>query len=267
MALGVQVVFRAEDDRILAPTDEARRAWSRTIREVGRRHGLFGYGLADTHGHAGLLCESVSSFVHDARVALSARLDLHLVAPSRSPIRDTWHAYNVLRYMHRQAPHHGVATDPFREGTSLPDLLGMRPSGLWLAERVRAALPRVTRTALLEHWGISEISPEFKLALLPESGAAAIGTRLTGRSQAVVAARRACVRVGLEAGVTVQQIAEALDLAERTVRDLRAASPDPRMVAAVRLQMGVRVAIAPVDEPIFVAERPPWRPDPQPAGA
>lgn len=72
MPLGYQVVFRAEGDRVLAPDDGRRRAWASALLEHGRPHGLFGFGLGDTHGHAVLACSrgAVSGFVHDLRLSL-----------------------------------------------------------------------------------------------------------------------------------------------------------------------------------------------------
>ncbi|MES2638366.1 MAG: hypothetical protein V4850_02760 [Myxococcota bacterium] len=252
--LGYQVVFRAEADRILAPDVASRRVFARVVARIGRPHGLFGFGLADTHGHCALACDlaRVNRFVHDARLALSHHLRLPMVAPAVHPIRDTWHAESVLAYVHRQDEHHGVGTDPLREGTSLPDLCGLRPSGLWLADTVRALLPRVRRADLLAQWGLVALDEAEHLELLAEAGAAAIGApALSGRADDTVAARRACVHA-TDAGPNA--LAEALGIAARTVRHLRGQAPDPRLVRAVRLQMGLRAAIGPPGEAAFVGE-------------
>ncbi len=260
MPLGYQVVFRAEDDRILAPDVARRRAWSRALLDHGRPHGLFGFGLGDTHGHAVLACERpvVSRFIHDLRLSLRSRLDVSLVAPSVWPISDTWHAESALGYVHRQDVHHGVGADPFREGTSLPDLLGLRPRGLWLAERVRTLLPRVKRADLLAHWGIQGLEPSFSLEHLADAAAAAVAvSRLEGRQIEVVEARRACVAAA-PAEVTASTLAGALGVATRTIRDCRAAPVHPVLVRAVRLQVGLRLRVAPAEKGSFVSDVPPW---------
>ncbi len=256
MPLGYQVVFRAEDDRILAPDVGRRRAWSRALLEHGGPHGLFGFGLGDTHGHAVLACErpAVSRFIHDLRSSLRSRLGVRLVDPSVRSIDDTWHAENALGYVHRQDVHHGVGADPFREGTSLPDLLGLRPRGLWLAERVRALLPRVKRTDLLAHWGIEGLEPAFCLRQLADAGAAAIAvSRLGGRGADVVQARRACVAAAPR-DLSAADLAAALGVATRTVRHCRGEPADPTLVRAVRLQMGLRALVAPPEQGTFVRD-------------
>lgn len=259
MPLGYQVVFRAEDDRILAPDVARRRAWSRALLDHGRPHGLFGFGLGDTHGHAVLACErpAVSRFIHDLRLSLRSRLDLRLVDPSVRPIDDTWHAEKALGYVHRQDVHHRVGADPFREGTSLPDLLGLRPPGLWLADRVRALLPRVKRVDLLAHWGIDALDPAFCLGQLADAGAAAIAvSRLMGRGIDVVEARRACVAAA-PSDVSTADLAAALGVATRTIRDCRGAPVDAGLVRAVRLQMGLRTVVVSAEEGSFVRDASP----------
>ena len=241
--VGFQVVLRAVDDRILATTVAARRAFADVVRRIGRRRGLYGFGLADTHGHATLICDApaLGRFVHDVRLSLASALELPIAEADVHNIRDTWHAESLLRYVHRQDVEHGVNLDPLREGTSLPDLLGLRPSGLWMADRVRVVVPRVRRENLLEHWGLSALEDHFDLDTLADSGAAAIGRAdLRGNAAEAVAARIACVHSG---SATTAELADALSITTRSVRALRLLEPDPKLVRAVRLQMGLRAAI------------------------
>ena len=157
--------------------------------------------------------------------------------------RDTWHAEKVLAYVHRQDQHHGVGLDPLREGTTLPALFGLRVDGRWLAERVRALLPRVNRRDLLEQWGIQRLDEAEALHHLSEAAAAAVGLpSLTGRQTIVVAARRAAVHACR--GPATEAVAAALGLTSRAVRKLRAQPPNSELVRAIRLQMGLR-AVAP----------------------
>lgn len=254
MPIGFQVVFRATEDQVLAPTPGDRMNVVGTLLRVGRDKGIFGVGVADGHAHAALVCTPVQlgRFVHDARLALSAALELPMAAPSTRPIRDVWHAENVLGYVHRQDTHHGVGRDTYRDGTTLPDLLGLRVGNGWISERVRTLLPRVTRADLLAHWGLESLEEGFDLGRLAEAGAAAAGVAsFRTRSKQVVAARRACVAVA--AGHDADVVARALGLSPRTVRRLRADEPPAAMVRAVRLQLGLRLGVAPpaVD---FVAE-------------
>jgi hypothetical protein len=241
--VGFQVVLRAVDDRILAPTVAARRAFAGVVRRIGRPRGLYGFGLADTHGHAVLICDApaLGRFVHDVRLSLTSTLELPIAEADVRKIRDTWHAESLVRYVHRQDVEHGANLDPLREGTSLPDLLGLRPSGLWMADRLRVVAPRVGRVHLLEHWGISKLEEAFDLDALADSGAAAIGRGdLRGNTPDAVAARIACVHAGT---ATTAELADALSITTRSVRELRLLAPDPKLVRAVRLQMGLRAAI------------------------
>lgn len=262
--LGYHVVFRAADDRILAPTVAARRAFAGVMARIGRPHGLFGFGLADTHGHGGLVRDEdatedaaiadakalrrLNRFIHDTRLALGHCLKLRMLAPTVRPIRDTWHAESVLGYMHRQDEHHDVHMDPLREGTSLHDLCGLRPSGLWLADRVRTLLPRLQLADFLQHWRLAELVEADHLESLAAAGAASIGVgALSGRTEEHVAARRACVHATIaESGL----VGEALGISQRQVRHLRTQAPNPDLVRAIRLQMGLRAGV-PVQEKGF----------------
>jgi hypothetical protein len=110
-----------------------------------------------------------------------------------------------------------------------------------MADRLRVVAPRVGRVHLLEHWGISKLEEAFDLDALADSGAAAIGRGdLRGNTPDAVAARIACVHA---CTATTAELADALSITTRSVRELRLLAPDPKLVRAVRLQMGLRAAI------------------------
>lgn len=255
MAIGSQVVLRAVEDRVLATDDATRRRFSEVIRRLGRAHGLYAWGLADSHGHAALLADerSVGRFVHDVRPALGAALGVTLAPAVIHPIRDLWHARSLLRYVHRQDAEHGVCADPRREATSLPDLFGLRPDGLWVAQRIRVELPRVRREELLEHWGLAELEEAFDLSLLGDAAAAVVDrVSLAGRDEALVTVRRAAAHVA--EGESPEAVAATLGISPRSLRRLRAEPPDPAFLRAIRLQLGLRLALAPT-ETLFFRER------------
>ncbi|MBM4369361.1 MAG: hypothetical protein FJ102_24320 [Deltaproteobacteria bacterium] len=248
MSQGFHVVFRAVDDRVLAPDDATRRALAGCLLRVGRTRGLFGLGAADTHAHALLAGNAATAgrFVHDARLSLPVVLGIPMAAASVKPLRDVWHAESALGYVHRQDTHHGVVADPYREATTLPDLLGLRLGHLWTAQRVREVVPRVSRASLLAHWGLDALVEGFDLDLLAEAGAAAAGVAtLVGKSPRVVEVRRACIFAA--AGESPSRVAEALGIATRTLRELRESPAAPLALRAVRLQMGLRLARPRVD--------------------
>jgi len=241
--IGYQVVFRAVGDAVLAPTAEKRRAFTTVVLRVGRPHGLFGFGVADTHGHAGLATLSPGRFVHDAKLALASALGVELVAPAVSEIRDTWHAEAVIGYVHRQDKKHKSDLDPLREGTSLHALLGLQPDGVWIAERVRKLAPRLQRSDLLDQLGARSLAEEVHLDTLADAAAGAVGVAtLEGRSEEAVRARLAAVHAAIEHPAVA--VARALGVTDRAVRKLRAQEPEPAMVRAIRLQMGLRAALA-----------------------
>lgn len=43
------------------------------------------------------------------------------------PVVDQGHLVHTFRYVLDQAHHHGIDDDPWLEGTSLPELVGLRP--------------------------------------------------------------------------------------------------------------------------------------------
>lgn len=245
MPLGFQCIFRAKEDRVLAPDVAARRAFAKTLHSLGQARGMYGFGCGDTHGHTVHACDepTARAFGKYATQALAHLLGYEMKPPTLSPIKDVWHAEELLRYVHEQDEHHGARVDPLREATSLPDLLGLRPSGLWLVTRVRETCPRVVRADLLRQWGVAEFGELVRMDLLAQSGAATIAAAdLRGNTPDVVAARLACVHAA--AGEPVAVIAAALAIDERSVRRHLARAPDAALLRAVRLQMGLRSMVS-----------------------
>lgn len=241
MAIGFQIIFRAEDDQVLAPTLAKRRLLAGILLEIGRARGLFAFGVADTHGHADLFggMDVVGEFVHDLRVTVGWRLRLKLRRPEIWKIRDVWHARSLIDYSHRQSEHHGVDIDPFRECTSIPDLMGLRVIAPWLAERVAANVPRYAGPVCPVSWGKDPFEHTVRLSVVPEAAAAAFGLAdLRGRSPRVVEARTTAVHAA--AGFPLVEIAAALDVSTRTVYALRASDVDPIAVRCVLRQAALR---------------------------
>lgn len=251
--VGCQVVFRAVDDLVLAPSAEKRREFASVMLRVGRPHGLFAFGVADTHGHAALALAAAGRFVHDAKLALARALELELVTPTISVIRDTWHAEKVIAYVHRQDEKHGSNLDPLREGTSLHPLLGLVPDGAWIADRVRKLAPRVQRADLLAQLGVLRLDEALSLPVLADAAAATVGVAtLDGNGADVVRARLAAVHGAAE--IPAREVAAALGVTDRTVRKLREREPEAALVRAVRLQVGLRLALAGKERLDFLGE-------------
>lgn len=248
--LGFHLVLRLEDDRPIAPTIPARRVAARLLLEMGAAAGLFAFDVVDTHLHAGLAAsrEEVGRFCQRAEVALRARLDLDVpfAAPRVRPFEDAWHRQRTLRYILGQALHHGVAGDPFREGSILPDLVGLRRAGPSPVPLVLELFPRVRRADLLTAAGLPPFDELLAPAHLADAAAAAVAVALptlATKAPAAVAARAAAVHAARDLGVP--SLAAALGISERTIRDLAARPTDPGLVRAVRLQMGLRSVVSP----------------------
>lgn len=237
MALGWQIILRAQDNRVLSPTLASRRAWSRIIAQGALGSPLLAHGLADTHGH--LLV--VASRPEAGRLARRLAHRLHLALqpgvpwePARlSPIVDQRHLQHAFFYVLGQQEHHGLDLDPWQEGSALPDLLGLRPAGAWMAANVRAHLPRVQREELLARLGADpwQAGPRF-LPLLAAAAAAAVAVEpLTGASRDERLARIAAVHLARE--VQPQLLAPVLGLGTRQLRRLANDVPTPAMLRAV----------------------------------
>ena len=123
----------------------------------------------------------------------------------------------------------------------MPDLLGLRVLGAYAAAYVRALLPRVNRQQLVSCFGID--APDRPVTTFESpaeaTAAAAALPDLKGRSQEVVEARRAAVHA-VGRGLTAAQIGKTLNICKRTAKRLRKKPSEPRLVRAIRLQLGLR---------------------------
>ncbi|MFZ5477652.1 MAG: hypothetical protein ACOZNI_12820 [Myxococcota bacterium] len=204
---------------------------------------MFAFGAADSHLHVALACgrKQLGRFLQRLLCALRARLgvDVAFDVTRIRPFRDQWHRANDIGYVIRQALHHEIATDPWLEGSALPDILGLRPKGATLRETVLRVSPRLKPEALLLPLvGRRSLAEADEISLLAEATrAAALLPSLEGRDARVVEARRAAVAA---TAASTQAVAAALGISPRAVQHLRAQPHDPRLVTAIRLQMGLR---------------------------
>ena len=245
--IATHLVVRAVDSRVLTPTVGTRRRLARALVRVGDPYRLLAFGAADTHVHILLLgAEQPAAGVHALALALRAAVGLPvpLDRTRTTLVVDQGHLSRTFLYVLGQAAHHGVAFDPFREATSLPELLGLRPGGEGLIRRVRAALPRLGRAHLLDSLGVAALEPDLLLDHVLDAGCAAAGVdRFDGRSARVVAARHAALAL-LAPRIGAAAAAAVLGVDPRSARRARATPADPEWTRAVGLQMGLRSAWA-----------------------
>ncbi len=246
MALASQLILRARDNRVLAPDLVDRRRWSHTLAFAARGRPLLAHGLADTHAHLLLACDRDEAGLHTRHLARTLHLclgpELEWEPVRFSPVRDQAHLASTFGYVLGQLGHHGLdELDPFFEGTALPDLLGLRPSGAWMAGHVRRLLPRVKREELLARFGGDPWACcERRLSTLVQAVAAAAGLPTAqGNEPLRVDARAAGIRLARQ-GHTIREVADALGLSIRTVKRLSAREPSTPMLRAVEGQWAWR---------------------------
>ena len=160
------LMLRLADDRVLTPTTAASRAFARAVLDIGEAGGLLAFRAADTHAHVVLLGDRDAAGQIGRRLEVRLRWALDLPVPF-SPlhirsIASQAHLHNAFRYVLAQDLRHGTGHDPLHEASALPDLLGLRPRGTFLAAEVRAHLPRVQRADLLALLGADlDASPRW----------------------------------------------------------------------------------------------------------
>jgi hypothetical protein len=230
-ALGYHVMIRLDDDRVLTRNTDSRRIAARVFLRHGRRAGLVAFAIADTHAHAVVVCPRAAAgrFAHAVEIALSRQLKLEVCfEPARiKAIRTQRHLYSCFYYVLRQDDHHGLGVDRAREGTSLPDLLGLRVGAGFVRDNVRSLLPRVDVAAFWSMVALDEMRPLDALRAtlglarsepIPPHGLRALAHVLEGdtnRSAALLARSR------------------------RAVQRMRAGKPDPALLAALRARLAI----------------------------
>jgi hypothetical protein len=259
--LGHHLVLRLSDGRVLAPSAAERRCLTATIAGVGRRFGVIAWDGIDEHEHVIALVPRAQAGELARRTEHALRFRLsHGVpfAPARiTPIRDQGHLQASLGYLARQQTRHRATTDPRREQSSLPDVLGLRVVAPWLAHALAVHAPRFDARVIAAEVGLAvrldplepgepasqaiATAPPGRHGMLADAAAAAVSLdALQGNGPAVVAARTAAVQVA--GWLATEVLADVLRCSVRTVRRLRCALADPALKRAVCGQLRLRVA-------------------------
>jgi len=250
--IGFHVTIRLEDDRPIATTPASRRVVARVVLEQGEARGLLAFGAADDHLHAALATDRATAgafarYVESALVwqlGLAARFERARIRP----LQDQKHAYNTFHYAHRQDSRHLLDLDRAREGTSLPDLLGLRVLDTSLIARVRAHLPRIRREDLLGqfHPDAFDVDGPLDLDVLADAAAAALALcDLHSRSPDALRARRAAVHAA-GPDVSSRRLSDCLGIGQRAIQSLRKQQREPVLIQAVERQAHLRSAARPV---------------------
>lgn len=248
--LAHHVMMRLDDGRVIARSGPEYRTAAAALLKQGEARGLLAFRVVDSHIHALLVCdrETAGAFARYAGGSLSKRLGLATpFSPARiDPVRTQSHLANTFLYVLRQERRHGIDSDPMHDGSSVPELLGMRVVAPWLRARVAAHLPRVRRSDLEPALGVAFSTegasepPTLHIAALEESAAAAFALpRLVARRDTLaVEARLAAVHSIRDA--TLADVATPLAVDVATVCRLRSRVAPPAHVRAVTLQLAAR---------------------------
>lgn len=154
MSLAQHTAIRPADGRPLFNDLETRRLFTRKVVEVGAPFEPIAWGAGDNHAHIATMGEDRAPALELARrVESSLTHVLGLTdgfAPAKvKPVTDQYHLRSTLPYIVGQGERHGVRCDPFHEGSSLPDMVGLRILVPDLRERLIRIAPRFDPNRLL----------------------------------------------------------------------------------------------------------------------
>ena len=244
MAVGWHVNFKLGGREVLAPSRSWRLVFVNRMAHFAPRVELLTFCLAGDHGHVVVLGPRPGAFVHALECSLRWHLDL--AKPFRrawfEPVETHRHLSSAFHYCLGQVARHGLAADPVREASNLPDLIGARSLFWETRARVREHLPRTTRQSLCRHYGLDHVGEGSDTSLLRQAAEAANGGPL--RVHGTQGVRGAALRVALDMGLSVRAAARVLDMHPAGVpRLVGAASPEAER--AVRQQLYLISKLAP----------------------
>ncbi len=242
--LAWHLMFRTDDDRVIAPSTAARRALARTVYELAGPCGLLAFGAADNHLHVVVVCsrELAGRLAQRLAVALRARLGIAVrFFPTRfREVRDQRHLRAVLHYVLGQRNHHGLGSDPFLDASSLPELLGMRLLRTDSVGLVRELLPRVTRGELQKHLGVATLELGPSLVQPVDAVAGALGLADLDVDRALGHLGRAAVVQLCGDEMPTRVLMELLNRGPRTISRLRGVEVPLRLMRAAQQQLALR---------------------------
>lgn len=242
--LAWHLIFRTDDDRVIAPGNAERRLLARTVYRIADDAGLLGFGAADNHLHLVVVCtrERAGRLAQQLAVALRSQLGIPVsFFPTRfREVRDQHHLQSVLHYVLDQRNNHGVRSDPFLDASSLPELLGSRLLRTGSPALVRELLPRVSRSSLVRHLAMPALQPCTELVQPVDAVAGALGLGSLDEHRELGLLGRAAVVELCTPGLGTSQLAELLGRSPNTICRLRHIEVPPRLLRAAQLQMAIR---------------------------
>jgi hypothetical protein len=245
---GQHVRIRLDSDRLLHSSDPQRRGLARSVHKAAKPWPLLSFGCAGSHLHLVVATDHRGAGELARRLEISLQLRHDYGSPfqrvHRRPLEDQRHVFSASLYDMRQREHHALASDPFLEATSAPDLLGARVLGAHLIPRANELLPELRRGHLLQLYGIDDLleAEAWDDALeVVEAALAAFALADLRGSSADVRRARVVVVALVGPDLSAREIAALLCCSPRTVERLRQAPPPDQLVLrAVRLQIDLR---------------------------
>ncbi len=246
--LGQHLRIRLASDRLLHSSPRQRRSLARAVHKTAAPWPYLGFGCAGVHLHL------VMRGDHRAAGELARRLEISLqrrysygtpfLRVHRRPLEDQHHAFSSVLYDMRQREHHDLASDPYLEATSAPDLLGVRVLGAHLIPRAIELLPELRRHHLLKLYGIDDLQPAAECddpAELVQAALAAFAIANMGGLAVDVRRARHVVVWLIGHSVSARELAPFVGSSARTVERIRQGpAPDPVLVRTVRLQLDLQ---------------------------
>lgn len=247
--LGYHIILGPRDGGVITATPQAHRIIARAIHDACKDASLLAFGEADTHLHLLLANQRPRVGRTVRRLALMLNWRLGVTGgfkPSHfKPISDAHHLISTFRYVLRQPSRHGLDPydDPWSEGSSLVDLLNLRPLGAHVLRAVRQAFPRLGRQEILNLAGIKDLHLQgLPLEDIGEAAkAAALITSLDGSTVELMAVKHAIVEI-VGHRLETKDTASIAHLAGSTVRRLRHHPAHPGLVEAIRGQLALHEA-------------------------
>ncbi len=245
--LGQHVRTRLESDRLLHCSVAQRRGLVRAVHKTTRPWPVLAFGCAGVHLHlvAKASWRDAGELARRLEISLQLRHDYGspFLKVHRKGLEDQHHVFASAMYDMRQREHHDLASDPFLEATSAPDLLGARLIGAHLISRAREHLPELRRHHLLQLYGLESLEPaetwESPEALLEAVLATFALGSLEGFARDVCSARQCIVTLAAQQ-LTASELGDLTSSCSRTIRRLRKHQAPLAHQRAVRLQLDLQ---------------------------
>lgn len=256
--LGQHLVIRLEDNRVLLTNRHQRRRAARSIYRIARPFQMLAYGFADTHLHVVVLGSRLRALELARRVEIALqrqrRYGVRFLPARATPVRDQFHLGNAVSYVLSQAWRHGLKGDPFFEGSSLPDLLGLRVVGARSRALVQEHLPRFDFDALWQKLPTGPVgepasAQDLREHLVEACLAATCMEQLGGRGRRQRLVREAAVAL-VDGALGTAEVAGLLGCSREGLRAVRGGGDGRGLLGAIRGQVGLRSGVR-VADPAF----------------